>query len=169
MYQILTDLATLHTSQVLRQYKHSNGIMSDYYIPETVTATVTIGRGNSIKCRMGYETSSFLWSLLNLYHLKCRNSLYDWWFANVNFCSSYFTSQNVGKHFLNMYIHLSSCSPVYRSPDHHLWSLPLFHSLFAVMTVASDFSTTRDNDAHSHYLHILHLSDCQSCFTLWLS
>ena len=45
VYQILTDLATQHTSPVLRQYKHSNGIII-YYI-ETVTATVTIGRGNS--------------------------------------------------------------------------------------------------------------------------
>ena len=58
MYQILTYLhSTYKSSSAVQHFKHSNGIMSDYY-PGLSQLLLLLG-GGTVKCLMGYETRSF--------------------------------------------------------------------------------------------------------------
>ena len=69
MHQVLTDLHSTHeSSSAVQHFKHNNGIMSDYYLG--LSRLLLLLGGGTVKCMMGHETRSFLWSLLNLHHLK---------------------------------------------------------------------------------------------------
>ena len=55
VYQILVDLHSTHeSSSAVLHFKHSNGIMSDYY-PGLSQLLLLLG-GGTVKCMMGYET-----------------------------------------------------------------------------------------------------------------
>ena len=59
MYQILTYLHSTHeSSSAVQQFKHSSGIMSDYY-QGLSQLLLLLGGGGTVKCMMGYETRSF--------------------------------------------------------------------------------------------------------------